>query len=61
MGLHGLRPGVIVLDGKVIAAERNQTQELPDATAHAEMMAFMCAQAALSAFRLNEIGREDLT
>jgi tRNA(adenine34) deaminase len=30
---------VIVLDGKVIAAERNQTQELPDATAHAEMMA----------------------
>jgi tRNA(adenine34) deaminase len=30
---------VIVLDDKVIAAERNQTQELPDATAHAEMMA----------------------
>ncbi|WP_294243450.1 nucleoside deaminase [uncultured Sphingomonas sp.] len=30
---------VIVLDGKVIAAERNQTDELPDATAHAEMMA----------------------
>lgn len=30
---------VIVLDGKVIAAERNQTKELPDATAHAEMMA----------------------
>ena len=30
---------VIVLDGKEIAAERNQTQELPDATAHAEMMA----------------------
>ncbi len=30
---------VIVLDGTVIAAERNQTQELPDATAHAEMMA----------------------
>ena len=30
---------VIVLDGKVIAAERNQTEELPDATAHAEMMA----------------------
>ena len=30
---------VIVLDGEVIAAERNQTQELPDATAHAEMMA----------------------
>ena len=30
---------VIVLDGNVIAAERNQTKELPDATAHAEMMA----------------------
>lgn len=30
---------VIVKDGKVIAAERNQTEELPDATAHAEMMA----------------------
>jgi tRNA(adenine34) deaminase len=30
---------VIVLDGKEIAAERNQTEELPDATAHAEMMA----------------------
>ena len=29
---------VIVLDGREIAAERNQTQELPDATAHAEMM-----------------------
>ena len=30
---------VIVLGGAVIAAERNQTQDLPDATAHAEMMA----------------------
>jgi len=30
---------VIVLDGRMIASERNQTQELPDATAHAEMMA----------------------
>jgi tRNA(adenine34) deaminase len=30
---------VIVLNGTVIAAERNQTHELPDATAHAEMMA----------------------
>ena len=30
---------VIVLDGKVISEERNQTHELPDATAHAEMMA----------------------
>lgn len=30
---------VIVLNGQLIASERNQTQELPDATAHAEMMA----------------------
>jgi tRNA(adenine34) deaminase len=30
---------VIVLDGREIGGERNQTQELPDATAHAEMMA----------------------
>ena len=30
---------VIVLDRQEIAAERNQTRELPDATAHAEMMA----------------------
>lgn len=30
---------VIVLNGKMIARERNQTEELPDATAHAEMMA----------------------
>lgn len=30
---------IIVLNGQVIAAERNQTHELPDATAHAEMMA----------------------
>lgn len=30
---------VIVLEGKMIGGERNQTQELPDATAHAEMMA----------------------
>ena len=33
-------PGsVIVLDGREISAERNQTQELPDATAYAETMA----------------------
>jgi len=30
---------VIVLDGQEIAAERNQTHELPDANAYAEMMA----------------------
>ena len=30
---------VIVLDGREIAGERNRTHELPDATAHAEMMA----------------------
>ena len=30
---------VIVRDGREVSAEPNQTQELPDATAHAEMMA----------------------
>jgi len=30
---------VIVLDGSVLAAERNRTEELNDATAHAEIMA----------------------
>ncbi|WP_278984754.1 nucleoside deaminase [Sphingobium yanoikuyae] len=30
---------VIVLDGRIVGRERNQTEELPDATAHAEMMA----------------------
>lgn len=29
---------LIVLAGRVIAGDRNQTEELPDATAHAEMM-----------------------
>ncbi|KQM95320.1 cytosine deaminase [Sphingomonas sp. Leaf22] len=30
---------IIVRDGRVLSAQPNQTQELPDATAHAEMMA----------------------
>jgi tRNA(adenine34) deaminase len=34
---------VIVLAGQVIASERNRTEELCDATAHAEMMAFRIA------------------
>ena len=34
---------VIVLDGKAIAIARNQTEDLCDATAHAEMMAFRAA------------------
>ncbi len=34
---------VVVLDGRVIAMERNRTEELCDATAHAEMMAFRSA------------------
>lgn len=34
---------VIVRDGREIAAERYQTDELPDATAHAEMMAIRWA------------------
>jgi tRNA(adenine34) deaminase len=36
---------VIVLDGQVLAAERNQTEPLNDATAHAEMMAMRKAGA----------------
>lgn len=43
---------VIVLDGKVVAAERNQTQELPDATAHAEMMAIRRACESLGEMEL---------
>jgi len=31
---------IIVLDGKILARAINQTEELCDATAHAEMMAF---------------------
>jgi tRNA(adenine34) deaminase len=34
---------VIVLNGQVVAAERNRTEELCDGTAHAEMMAFRVA------------------
>jgi tRNA(adenine34) deaminase len=36
---------VIVLDGAVLAGERNQTEALNDATAHAEMMAMRRAGA----------------
>ena len=43
---------VIVLDGREIAAERNQTQELPDATAHAEMMAIRRACESIGALEL---------
>lgn len=43
---------VIVLDGKEIAAERNQTHELPDATAHAEMMAIRRACESTGALEL---------
>ena len=43
---------VIVLDGKEIAGERNQTEELPDATAHAEMMAIRRACESLGALEL---------
>jgi len=31
---------IVVLDGKILARAINQTEELCDATAHAEMMAF---------------------
>ena len=43
---------VIVLDGKLISAERNQTEELPDATAHAEMMAIRRACERIGAMEL---------
>jgi tRNA(adenine34) deaminase len=43
---------VIVLDGRIIGAERNQTEELPDATAHAEMMAIRRAREATGALEL---------
>lgn len=38
---------VVVMRGKEVAAERNQTATLCDATAHAEMMAFRMAGAAI--------------
>ena len=43
---------VIVLEGTLIAAQRNQCRDLHDATAHAEMMAIRKAGA--------ELGRADL-
>lgn len=43
---------VIVLHGAEIAGERNQTKELPDATAHAEMMAIRRACEATGAQEL---------
>ena len=45
---------VIVHDGIVLAAERNQTQELPDATAHAEMMAIRRACEGLGEMELRD-------
>lgn len=43
---------VIVLNGREIAGERNQTSELPDATAHAEMMAIRRACESIGAEEL---------
>jgi tRNA(adenine34) deaminase len=43
---------VIVLDGRAIAIERNRTEELCDATAHAEMMAFRAAGRAVGDMEL---------
>lgn len=43
---------IIVLDGREVAAERNQTEELPDATAHAEMMAIRRACEGLGTLEL---------
>lgn len=43
---------VIVLKGRAIAVERNRTEELCDATAHAEMMAFRKAGVAVGDMEL---------
>jgi tRNA(adenine34) deaminase len=43
---------VVVLDGKAIAVERNRTEELCDATAHAEMVAFRTAGAQIGDMEL---------
>ncbi len=45
---------VIVRDGEVIARAGNRTRELPDATAHAEMLAIREASRILSVERLDE-------
>lgn len=45
---------VIVLDGRAIAVARNQTEELCDATAHAEMMAFRAAGKAVNDMELRD-------
>src|SRR5579871_4665007 len=43
---------VIVRDGRAIAIERNRAEELCDATAHAEMMAFRAAGCAIGDMEL---------
>ncbi|MGO4776985.1 nucleoside deaminase [Lysobacter sp. 2RAB21] len=50
--------GAAVFDsnGLVVGVGVNRVVPQNCSVAHAEMMAFMCAQAALSAFRLNDIG-----
>lgn len=50
--------GAVVFDasGLVVGVGVNRVVPQNCSVAHAEMMAFMCAQAALSVFRLNEIG-----
>ena len=45
---------VIVQGGKIIARAGNRTRELPDATAHAEMLAIREASGFLSAERLGD-------
>ncbi|WP_057920178.1 nucleoside deaminase [Lysobacter antibioticus] len=50
--------GAAVFDGNGLVVGVGVNRVVPQncSVAHAEMMAFMCAQAALSVFRLNEIG-----
>ncbi len=45
---------VIVLNGRAIASARNHTEDLCDATAHAEMMAFRAAGPAVGTMELRD-------
>ena len=45
---------VIVREGEIIARAWNQVEMLKDATAHAEMLAFTQAEAAVEDWRLND-------
>ncbi|MGO1071315.1 deaminase [Lysobacter sp. CA199] len=50
--------GAVVFDGNGVVVGVGVNRVVPQncSVAHAEMMAFMCAQTAVSAYRLNELG-----